>query len=473
MALTSPEWLQPALTYAAQWIGFQMRAADQPGCAMAVVRDGTVVFEQAWGEADRDTGEKLSTRHRFRIASHSKTFTAAGIMKLREAGRLRLDDTVGEHVPGLHGEIAAATIGQVLSHTAGLFRDGDDTGFWRVRDPFPDEARVRAHLAEVPAIAANTRMKYSNYGFALAGLVIEHVTGEAWGDWIRREVVAAAGLGETEPDGSADTALLAHGHSGKQPLGRRVVIAGDMGTGHYAPATGFLSTAAETARFFGQLDPAAADSILSAGSRREMTRAHWRVPHAAVERHYGLGTISGRSEGLDWFGHSGGFPGTITRTCVVPAHRLAISVFTNAIDGPSDGWMEGVLHILACFAKGGAPAPALADWRGRWWNLWHAVDLVPVGGKVLIAIPALGKPLDHAGEITVGDGDAGGGDEGTITEAGGFASHGEKARLLRDGSGFVRGVWLAGGTLMDEADARGELEAGHVSAIPAIPEPAM
>ncbi len=62
-------------------------------------------------------------------------------MKLREQGRLRLDDAVGDHVAGLHGEVAAATIGQVLSHTAGLFRDGEDTGFWRVRGPFPDEAQ--------------------------------------------------------------------------------------------------------------------------------------------------------------------------------------------------------------------------------------------------------------------------------------------------------------------------------------------
>lgn len=451
-ALQSPDWLQPALTYAAQWIAFQMRAADQPGCAMAVVHDGGVVFEQAWGLADLGTGERLSIRHRFRIASHSKTFTAAGIMKLREAGRLRLDDAVGEHVPGLHGDVGAATIGQVLSHTAGLFRDGEDTGFWRVRGPFPDEARVRAHLAEMPAIAANTRMKYSNYGFALAGLVIEHVTGESWGTWIRREVVEAAGLQETEPDGTPGMGMLARGHSGKQPLGRRVVIPGDMATGHYAAATGFLSTAAETARFFAGLDPAATGGILSSASRREMTRPHWRVPHAPQERSYGLGTISGRTDGLDWFGHSGGFPGTLTRTCVVPAHKLAVSVFTNAIDGPSDAWMEGVLHILARFAAEGAPDPALADWRGRWWSLWRAVDLVPAGRKVLVGAPALGKPLDHAAEITAD------GDEGTITQAGGFASHGEKVRLRRGPEGWVTGVWLAGDTVVAEAEAKAEME---------------
>ena len=445
------DWLQPALTYAADWIGFQMRLLAQPGCAMAVVHDGQVVFEQAWGHADLGAGEGLSIRHRFRIASHSKSFTAAGIMKLREQGLLRLDDRIGDHVAGLHPDIAAASIAQALSHTAGLFRDSDDTGFWRVRGPFPDEARVRAHLAEPPAMAANTRMKYSNYGFALAGLVIEAVTGEPWAQWMRREVLDAAGLRETEPDATPGTKLLAHGHSGMLPLGRRTVIAGDMATNAFAAATGFLSTAADTAWFFAQLAPDSPDSILSAASRREMTRAHWRVPHAAVERSYGLGIIGGRTDGLDWFGHSGGFPGTLTRTCVVPKHNLAVSVLTNAIDGASDLWMEGVLHILARFARDGAPNPALADWRGRWWSLWRAVDLLPVGGRVLIATPALAKPLDYAGEI-VADGD-----EGTIAEAGGFASFGEPVRLRRGAEGWVNGVWIAGDTLVPEAEVRTEL----------------
>ncbi len=84
------------------------------------------------------------------------------------------------------------------------------------------------------------------------------------------------------------------------------------------------------------------------------------------------------------------------------------------------------------------------------------MDLVPAGKKVLVGAPALGKPLDHAPEITV-DLDAGG-DEGTITQAGGFASHGEKARLRRSKEGWVTGVWLAGDTVVPEAEARAEME---------------
>lgn len=78
-----------------------------------------------------------------------------------------------------------------------------------------------------------------------------------------------------------------------------------------------------------------------------MTRRQWREPHASVERWYGLGTMSGSLGPWDWFGHTGGFPGTLTRTACVPAHDLAVSLLTNAADGPAQGWMDGALRITA------------------------------------------------------------------------------------------------------------------------------
>ena len=75
--------------------------------------------ERAFGTANLGTGEALTPRHRFRVASHSKSFTAAGIMKLREQRKLKLDDAAGDYVEGLHRDVARATIAQLLSHTAG------------------------------------------------------------------------------------------------------------------------------------------------------------------------------------------------------------------------------------------------------------------------------------------------------------------------------------------------------------------
>ena len=108
-------------------------------------------LERAFGLADLGTGETLTPRHRFRTGSHSKSFTAAGIMLLRERGRLGLDDAVGRHVPGLHADTAAATIGQLLSHSAGVTRDGPDSGQFTDRRPYPDAAEVLADLGRSAA----------------------------------------------------------------------------------------------------------------------------------------------------------------------------------------------------------------------------------------------------------------------------------------------------------------------------------
>src|SRR5262249_45798028 len=101
-------WLKPALDYIPQWLEYQIPVTERPGGVFAVPHKARIVLERAFGFADLVSREPLTPRHRFRVASHSKSFTAAGIMKLREEGRLGLDDAVGQHVSGLHPEVVAA-----------------------------------------------------------------------------------------------------------------------------------------------------------------------------------------------------------------------------------------------------------------------------------------------------------------------------------------------------------------------------
>ena len=266
-----------------------------------------------------------------------------------------------------------------------------------------------------------------------------------------REVVDAAGLGETRPDMPlAKGAPLAKGHSSKLPLGRRVILPSDTPTNGLASATGFVSTAHDLALFFNQLSPSAKKSLLSVASRREMSRRHWKVPHSQLERWYGLGTISGTLGGWDHFGHSGGFPGFITRTATIPAHDLTISILTNAADGLSHQFLDGCMHILRRFHQRGVPARRIADWTGRWWSLWGCFDLVPMGDRVMVATPSLLDPFMDASEIEVS-----GRDRGRVAEAGGFASYGEEVRRIRK-RGKVAELYATGSTLKPEAEAAKE-----------------
>lgn len=455
-------WLKAALDHLPRWLDHQLRHTQQPGLSLAVVLHGKPVLTAAFGQADATRGVALTPQHRFRVASHSKTFTAAAVMKLREQGRLRLDDAAGRWVAGLHPQLARATLAQLLSHTAGVVRDGGDAGQWAERRPFLNDAELRADLALAPVLDANTRFKYSNHGFGLLGLVIEAVTGEPYADWVAREIVAASGLADTWPDvpkGAAERQALnlASGHSALWPAGRRLAVPATMSTHALASATGFVSTASDLARFFHSLSPLARKSVLSVDSRRELTRRQWCEPHATAPRWYGQGCMQGTLGSWDWFGHTGGFPGTLSRTCCVPAQGLALSLLTNAADGLAQAWTDGALHLLQAFERHGAPTRGAAAWAGRWWGLWGAMDLLPMGGKVLVSNPSLANPVQDASEITPEGRRRNGTLHGRITLANGYGSHGEAAALEHDTRGRPAVFQLGGTRLLPEAAAAKEL----------------
>ncbi len=454
--MTISPWIPAALDYVPRWIDYQMAATEQPGCVIAVAHKGQVIFEQAFGVANLATGEKLTPRHRFRVASHSKSFTAAGVMKLREMGKLSLDDTVSRYISGLHESVAEATVGQLLSHSAGITRDGTDGGQFMERKPFLSLAELRADLSRPQPLATSDTFKYSNHGIALAGHIIEVVTGETYDAWIAREVVAASGLKETLPDVTvlpSPAPKFALGHSGKMPFGKRLVVPGSAAGNAMAAATGFASTAADLVRFFSSLMPTAETSILTAASRREMSRRHWRDRHSSIERYYGLGIIIGPVGPWSWWGHSGGWPGTLTRTSNIPDYDLTISVLTNAADGPSHMWMDGIVHILRTFQAHGTPDAAMADWSARWWSLWGAFDVVPVAkNRVLLATPALAQPFFDATVV-----ETTGRDTGKVIEAQAFGDLGEGVRRTRDGNGAATELWVGGKQLKREADLVAEI----------------
>src|SRR6202453_443046 len=441
------DWLDAAIRYAESWLDYQMRATQLPGSVVAVAANGALVRERAFGVADLETGEALTPRHRFRVASHSKTFTAAGIFRLHEAAKLHLDDPVSRHVHGLDAATGHTTLAQLLSHSSGVLRDGVDASFWQQRRPFLDEAELRAELARPPVIDPNTRFKYSNVGFGLLGLVIEAATGERYAEWIRREIVASFGLEETLPDAPIPHAVpAAAGHGGLPPLGKRFPLDGGENTRALASATGFVSTAGDLARFFNALHPGAAKSVLSAASRREMTRPQWSVPHVKDGRQYGLGVIVGSVGERKWFGHAGAFPGFISRTATVPEWGVTVSIVANAIDGFANPWVEGVISIRDVFSRRGAPEGAAAAWAGRWWTIWGAIDLVPAGRKVLVAGPARLDPFAEAGELEVSDATS-----GRIALADGFASHGEPVLRTIDAAGAATHLRLGGAAFTPEA----------------------
>lgn len=243
-----------AASYADSWLSFRRSLLRIPGVQAALWHEDALALSTAHGSADLGTGTPLRTDHLFRIASHSKTFTATAVLQLREAGHLRLDDPVGAHVPFLveHGSaLASRTLSDLLAHGGGVVRDGADADFWQLARPFPDEAALRAVCASSDAavLPAQQRFKYSNIAYGLLGLVVAAAAGEPYNDYVLREVVQRLGLTRTGPEldpGRADE--YATGYTALSYADERLPIE-HVDTRAMSAATGFYGTAEDVCRY--------------------------------------------------------------------------------------------------------------------------------------------------------------------------------------------------------------------------------
>jgi D-alanyl-D-alanine carboxypeptidase len=436
--------LDRALRYVASWLGYRHPTADVPGYAVAVSHRGRVLLDEAWGRG-------LRSGDPFRIASHSKSFTATAVLQLAEAGRLRLDDPVVGHVPWLaeHPDprFGALTVRQLLCHGAGVIRDGLDADYWQLARPFPDAGQFRRELLDAELVTdANVALKYSNFGYTLLGLVVEAAAGRPYHDYVRGHILDPLRLSGTGPDvGAGVPARLVTGHGRRAAGGTRPALP-VVDTRAMAPATGFYGTAADLCRFF-SAHFVGSGKLLSDESKREMQRVHWhaRVPGVEhVDVDYALGLILERIGERRTFGHSGGFPGHITKTAADPADGLVVCVLTNCIDGPARDMLHGIYKAIDFFQRfsGQALSRRLRRFEGRYLNLWSSYDLVAAGEGAVLASPDTWSPFSEPDRLEVLDATT-----LRIADTSSFGSQGELVRFsLRDGvvvSGTVAGttVW--------------------------------
>lgn len=443
--------IRAAAGYLRTWIEAQAAHRRVPGVQVAVRSGGELVLSTAVGVADVGTGAPLTTEHLFPVASHSKTFTATAVLQLVEAGRLRLDDPIGTHVPELAGaQIARATVRELLGHQSGVTRDGALADFWQLETPFPDREQLIAQAGNGVVHARNEHFKYSNVGYALVGLAVEAVTGRPFAEHVHDALLAPLGLTRTGADhdpacadeyAAGHTALLL-GEATRQVLGR------DR-TGVYAPATGFWSTAEELSAFAEAALVLGDDRLLPDDAKRIMQRLETVVTAYGTEiGRYGLGVDLTTVGERHLVGHSGGWPGHITLTLADPGTGLVISVLTNAIDGPAQELAHGLVKLvdatLTPRAEVPAPpadAPPLDEFSGRFAGLWGVLDVVELGGRLVLVRPTQPDPLHGMEELQVVD-------AGTLRVAAqpGFGAAGELMPLVRDDAGRVVALRLAGVT---------------------------
>src|SRR5689334_4593475 len=179
------------------WLEGQIAYRGLPGIAVGVVSDQDLVWASGFGFADLKAKIPMTPTTKFRMASHSKLFTAIAIMQLREQGKLRLDDPVSTYLPWFKAKPAGdddgpITIEQLLSHSSGLQREAGD--HWTsYAFPTADELR-RLYAERQAAFAPSVRWKYSNLAYAVAGQVIEKVSGQSWADYVDQNIFKPLGM---------------------------------------------------------------------------------------------------------------------------------------------------------------------------------------------------------------------------------------------------------------------------------------
>ncbi|HSM37726.1 MAG TPA: serine hydrolase domain-containing protein [Candidatus Limnocylindrales bacterium] len=318
------------------------RDGRAPSIAGAVVRDG----RRAWSGAIETT-----TDTQFRIGSLTKTFVAVLVMRLRDEGRLGLDDPLEEHLSD--APIRGVTIGQLLSHTAGIA--SESPGPWWERTP----GEVRPELADIVGEEPQKhppgwRFHYSNPGFGLLGAVVEELRGRPLAEVLQREILDPLEMARTSLLPRAPHAQGLAVHPWADMVQSEVVHE----VGRMAPAGQLWSTVEDLCRFAGLL-AAGADGVLSADTVAEM-----REPRSAPERDswessYGLGVQLLRTPERMLAGHTGSMPGFLCALWVSVEDDAGAAALANTTAGLPIGAVAAELVGIVAAREPRIPSP----WR--------------------------------------------------------------------------------------------------------------
>ena len=396
---------QATLATVDRWLAYRVWHSRTPGAQVAIGHRGKLLLSRAYGYADLENRQPMRTDHLFRVASHSKTFTATLILQLVEREGLALDDRLRDHLPeAAEAEIGDTRIRELLEHTAGALRDGADGDFWQFTRPFPDRTELLAMVSTVKRPPGEL-FAYSNLGYGLLGAVIESVTGERFGDAVRRQIVEPLGLTDTagtyRPDRADDYAVA----YSSLATGLRRHRIDPVDTRALDAATGVTSNAEDLVSYF-SAHTLGDSRLITDRSKRLMQRtANLSDPRRPEGPGYGLGMATETFGDHRTVGHGGGFPGYITRTLVDADDGLVVTALTNAIDGPASQLAAGVLKLVddarSHPPEGPGFGPEVLAHTGRWQNLWSVVDIGVLGGRLLAIDPTRWEPVEDVDELEV------------------------------------------------------------------------
>ncbi len=393
------------------WLDSEQAYKRLPGVSMAVVHDQQTLWSRGFGFAHLETQAPATPETMYSICSISKLFTSVAVMQQRDAGRLRLDDPVSQHLPWFRIEGAEAgsppvSVRGILTHSSGLPRESDFP-YWTGPDyPFPARDKVVGRLPQQSMLyRSDLHFQYSNLGLTLAGEIAAAAAGRPWAELMRKDILDPLGMRDTETEhlDRHRGGRLASGYTVVRRDGSRERVPAYELRG-IGPAAGFTSTVLDLSRFASwqfRLLGSGKTELLDADTLREMQRVQWLDPDWKNSR--GLGFGIWRSGDKTFVGHSGYCPGYQSTLLLQTADEVATVFMTNTNGVDSQAYAQRAYDIVAPAIRkalespgqGKPNDPAFARYLGRYDN-WLADEthvLAWDGGIALLELPA-DKPLE-------------------------------------------------------------------------------
>jgi len=359
-----------------------------PGAAWGIIIDGKLAHVGVTGVRDVATKSPVDTNTVFRIASMTKSFTAMSILKLRDDGKLSLDDLAERYVPEMAGirypttDSPRITIRHLMSHAEGFPEDNPwgDQQLARTDDELTQMLRRGIPFSNAPGIA----YEYSNYGFAILGRIVTRVSGMPYKDYVTTNILRPFGMRSTTLSPTAVPGdRLAHGYRWEDAQWKEEPQLPD---GAFGSMGGMLTSLNDLGAYVSALLAAwpprdgAETGPVRRSSLREMQQVSRPAPSSAVRDAtgnlrlitggYGFGLrVSTNCLFAHIVTHSGGLPGFGSQMRWLPEYGVGIIAFANRT---YTGWSPPIDAAMAVMAQTGAlqprmaaPAPALVEARAQ------------------------------------------------------------------------------------------------------------
>lgn len=358
-----------------------------PGAAVGVVHKGKLVYAKGFGEADLETGAKITPETIFHVASVSKQFTAYGIVLLAQEGKLSLDDDIRKHIPEIPDFGKTITIRHLIHHTSGL-RDQWNLlvmAGWQL-----DDVITKQHVLNLVTrqkelnFEPGSAFTYCNTGYTLLAEIGSRVTKQPFAYWMQRNVFKTLGMSNTQfydnqegiVKGRAYSFHRTPGTFGPTMFSKSILSYGNVG------ATSLFTTINDMAKWVDNFRAPQAQAVMKQMLERGRLTKGDTLPYA-------FGLMHGTYKGLAYYGHDGADAGFRSSLLYFPKEEYGFIVLSNQAEfNPPKKNLEMADLYLKSFIREEKPAPKPATASAGEYKLDSTLFRLYTGSFSLNEMPA-------------------------------------------------------------------------------------